>query len=132
MDEKQHIQELRNLLHRYNYLYYVRSEPEVGDKEFDGLMQELQALEKKHPELFDANSPTQRVGSDLNEDFKQVEHRYPMLSLANTYNRQDVGDFYQRVSEGLGGETFEICCELKFDGLSISVTYHDGQLVQAV
>lgn len=132
MDEKQHILELRNLLHHYNYMYYVRSTPEVGDKEFDGLMQELQALEKKHPELFDANSPTQRVGSDLTEDFKQVEHRYPMLSLANTYNRQDVGDFYQRVSEGLGGETFEICCELKFDGLSISVTYHEGQLVQAV
>ena len=96
------------------------------------LMHELQDLEEKHPELYDANSPTQRVGSDLSQEFKQVAHKYPMLSLANTYNRQDVEDFYTRVKNGLNGEEFEICCEMKYDGLSISLTYEDGKLVRAV
>ena len=96
------------------------------------LMHELQDLEAKHPEMADPNSPTQRVGSDLNEEFRQVEHKYPMLSLANTYNEQDVADWYESVRKGLAGEDFEVCCEMKYDGLSISLTYVDGKLTQAV
>ena len=132
MDEKARILQLRDELHRHNHLYYVENQPEISDKEFDDLMRELMELEARHPEMFDANSPSQRVGSDLNNDFEQVEHRYPMLSLANTYNRADVQAFYERVSNGLGGEPFDICCELKYDGLSISLTYEKGQLVRAV
>ena len=132
MDEKARILQLRDELHRHNHLYYVDNQPEISDKEFDDLMHELMELESRHPEMFDANSPSQRVGSDLNNDFEQVEHRYPMLSLANTYNRADVQAFYERVSNGLGGEPFDICCELKYDGLSISLTYEEGQLVRAV
>ena len=100
--------------------------------EFDLLMRELQDLEAKHPDLYDANSPTQRVGSDLNQEFKQVEHKYPMLSLSNTYSEAEVEDFYNSVKKGLGDEEFEICCELKYDGLSISLVYEDGKLVRAV
>ena len=91
------------------------------------MMHELQDLEAKHPEMADPNSPTQRVGSDLNEEFRQVEHKYPMLSLANTYNEQDVADWYESVKKGLAGEDFEVCCEMKYDGLSISLTYVDGK-----
>ncbi|MBQ2193043.1 MAG: NAD-dependent DNA ligase LigA, partial [Prevotella sp.] len=98
----------------------------------DFMMHELQDLEAKHPELYDANSPSQRVGSDLSQEFRQVEHRYPMLSLANTYSEQDVATWYDSVLKGLNGEPFEVCCELKYDGLSISLTYEDGRLVQAV
>lgn len=132
MDERQRILQLRKELDRHNYLYYVKSAPEISDKEFDGMMHELQALEARHPDMYDPLSPSQRVGSDVSVEFTQVRHQYPMLSLANTYNRDDVGDFYRRVSEGLGGEPFEICCELKFDGLSISLVYEDGALVRAV
>ncbi|MGX8697671.1 MAG: NAD-dependent DNA ligase LigA, partial [Prevotella sp.] len=91
-----------------------------------------QDLEARHPELFDENSPTQRVGSDISSEFRQVAHRYPMLSLANTYNEEDVRGWYDSVSKGLAGEPFEVCCELKYDGLSISLTYVDGRLTQAV
>ena len=132
MEEKDRILELRQLLHKYNELYYVKNAPVVSDREFDSLMHELQDLEALHPEMFDPNSPTQRVGSDISSDFIQVEHRYPMLSLANTYNRGEVSDFWHRVSEGLSGAPFEICCELKFDGLSISLLYENGRLVRAV
>lgn len=132
MDEKQRILQLRQELHEHNYKYYVLNSPSISDREFDEKMHELQQLEAVHPELHDSNSPTQRVGSDINTEFKQVAHRYPMLSLANTYNEQDVADFYNSVSKGLGGEDFEICCELKYDGLSISLTYEDGRLVRAV
>ena len=93
MEEKDRILELRQLLHKYNELYYVKNAPVVSDREFDSLMHELQDLEALHPEMFDPNSPTQRVGSDISSDFIQVEHRYPMLSLANTYNRGEVSDF---------------------------------------
>ena len=96
------------------------------------MMHELQELEARHPEMADPDSPTQRVGSDISTEFKQVAHKYPMLSLANTYNEQDVADFYNSVSKGLNGEDFEICCEMKYDGLSISLTYVDGRLTQAV
>ena len=131
MSETDRIIELRELLHKYNNLYYVQNAPVISDIEFDQLMHELIDLEEKHPELYDPNSPTQRVGSDLSKGFEQAEHRYPMLSLDNTYNEQEVRDFFQRVS-GLLNEPFEICCELKYDGLSISLIYEDGKLVQAV
>ena len=131
MNEKERILELREMLHRYNNLYYVQNAPVISDIEFDQLMHELAALEDKHPELYDSNSPTQRVGSDLSKGFEQAEHRYPMLSLDNTYSEQEVREFFQRVS-GLLNEPFEICCELKYDGLSISLIYEDGKLVQAV
>ena len=132
MDEIQRIEQLRKELHEHNYRYYVLNQPTIGDQEFDFLMHELQDLEAKHPEMADANSPTQRVGSDLNAEFTQVEHKYPMLSLANTYNEQDVADWYESVKKGLAGEDFEVCCEMKYDGLSISLTYVDGRLTQAV
>ena len=105
--------------------------PEISDKEFDDLMRELQDLEKEHPEYQDDNSPTMRVGSDLNKNFTQVAHKYPMLSLGNTYSENEVTDFYERVKKALN-EDFEICCELKYDGTSISLTYEDGKLVRAV
>lgn len=132
MDEKERIKYLRNELHRHNYLYYVKNSPEISDKEFDDMMHELMRLEAAHPDMYDPNSPSERVGSDLDNDFKQVEHVYPMLSLANTYNRDEVQAFYERVSSGLDGEPFDICCELKFDGLSISITYEEGAMIRAV
>ena len=132
MNETERILQLRQLLHEHNYKYYVLNQPDIGDQEFDYLMHELQNLEARHPEMADENSPTQRVGSDLNSEFRQVTHKYPMLSLANTYNEQDVADWYESVSRGLEGEPFEVCCELKYDGLSISLTYVDGKLVQGV
>jgi len=130
--EQQRILQLREELHGHNYKYYVLNSPEISDMEFDFMMRELQELEAAHPEMDDPNSPTRRVGSDHNREFTQVEHKYPMLSLSNTYNRQEVEDFYNSVSKGLGGEDFEICCELKYDGLSISLTYEDGRLVRGV
>ena len=132
MDEKERILYLREELHRHNHNYYVNTAPEISDQAFDEMMHELQNLEAKHPELADENSPTMRVGSDLNHEFTQIKHVYPMLSLGNTYNREDVRAFYQRVQEGLNGQPFEICCELKFDGLSISLTYEKGRLLHAV
>ena len=132
MDEKQRIEQLRQELHEHNHRYYVENQPTISDQEFDELMHELQRLEALHPEMYDANSPTQRVGSDLNSEFKQVAHRYPMLSLANTYNQQEVADWYDSVRRGLEGEDFEVCCEMKYDGLSISLTYENGRLVRGV
>lgn len=132
MTDVERIKFLRGELHRHNHNYYILNSPEISDQEFDSMMNELLELEAKHPELFDENSPTQRVGSDISNEFTQIEHKYPMLSLGNTYNREDVSDFYNRVKNGLGGEDFNICCELKFDGLSISLTYEDGRLVRAV
>ena len=131
MDEKQRILQLRQELHEHNHKYYVLNQPSISDQEFDFMMHELQELEARHPEMADPDSPTQRVGSDISTEFKQVAHKYPMLSLANTYNEQDVADFYNSVSKGLNGEDFEICCEMKYDGLSISLTYVDGRLTQA-
>ena len=124
--------QLRRELNEHNYKYYVLNQPTIGDQEFDFMMHELQELEAKHPEMADPDSPTQRVGSDVSTEFRQVAHKYPMLSLANTYSEQDVADFYNSVKKGLGGEDFEICCEMKYDGLSISLTYVDGRLTQAV
>ena len=131
MTVKEKIDQLRAELHQHNYNYYVLNAPEISDKEFDDLMRELQDLEKEHPEYQDDNSPTMRVGSDLNKNFTQVAHKYPMLSLGNTYSESEVTDFYERVKKALN-EDFEICCELKYDGTSISLTYEDGKLVRAV
>ena len=132
MTDIDRIIQLRNELHQHNHNYYVLNSPTISDQEFDRLLRELQDLEHAHPEVFDPNSPTQRVGSDLNNEFQTVLHRRPMLSLSNTYNRQEVQEFYERISEGLQGAPFQICCELKFDGLSISLHYREGKLYQAV
>lgn len=132
MNDTDRIYELRTLLEQYNHSYYVDSVSLVSDREFDLLMSELISLEKLHPELSDPNSPAVRVGSDLSNEFKQVNHTTPMLSLGNTYSREDVKDFYARISDYLGGEPFEICCEQKFDGLSISLIYENHKLVRAV
>lgn len=131
-DERQRILQLRKELHEHNYKYYVLNQSEISDQEFDFMMKELQELEVRHEDMFDPNSPTQRVGSDINQEFTQVTHKYPMLSLANTYSQEEVADFYNSVKKGLNGEDFEICCELKYDGLSISLTYEDGKLVRGV
>ena len=131
MNEVERIYQLREELHRHNHNYYVLNAPEIGDQEFDFLMRELQDLEAKHPECYDENSPSMRVGSDLNKNFTQVQHKYPMLSLANTYSESEVAEFYDRVKKALN-EDFEICCEMKFDGTSISLTYEDGRLLRAV
>lgn len=132
MTEQEQILKLRQELHQHNYNYYVLNMPTITDKDFDMMMNQLQELEKLHPEMADPNSPTQRVGSDLNNEFVTVQHKRPMLSLANTYNRQEVSEFYERVKDGLQGAPFQICCELKFDGLSISLHYKHGSLVKAV
>lgn len=129
--EKEKIESLRRELEQHDYNYYVLSTPIISDFEYDQKMRELQDLEKKHPEYFDPNSPTQRVGSDIASGFEQVAHVYPMLSLGNTYSMGEVKDFYNRVQKGLN-EDFEIVCELKYDGTSISLTYEKGKLVRAV
>lgn len=131
MTPEERISELREQLHQHNYNYYVLNNPTISDFEFDSLLRELQQLEEANPHLYDANSPTQRVGSDITKEFRQVAHKYPMLSLGNTYSKSEVAEFYERVRRALN-EDFEICCELKFDGTSISLTYVDGKLVQAV
>lgn len=131
MTPQQRITELRELLHKHNYSYYVLNSPTVSDFEFDAMLRELQQLELEHPEMYDPSSPTQRVGSDITREFAQVAHRYPMLSLGNTYSKEEVADFYERVRRALN-EDFEVCCELKFDGTSISLTYVGGKLQQAV
>ena len=131
-DEQLRIIELRKQLNEHNYRYYVLNQPTISDQDFDFLMHELQDLEARHPEMADPNSPTQRVGSDIQSEFRQVAHKYPMLSLSNTYSEQDVRQWYESVQKGLGGEPFEVCCEMKYDGLSISLTYEHGRLVQAV
>ncbi len=132
MTEQDRILQLRKELHEHNHRYYVLNQPVISDQDFDFLMHELQELEARHPEMDDPNSPTQRVGSDLNQEFHQVTHRYPMLSLANTYNEQEVSEWYASVKKLLAGEPFEVCCELKYDGLSISLTYEKGRLIQGV
>lgn len=127
----QKILHLRKQLHQYNYEYYVLSQPTISDIEFDFLLKNLQALEELHPEYYDSNSPTQRVGSDSTTSFVQVSHQYPMLSLSNTYSEGEVRDFYERVSKSID-EPFELVCELKFDGASISLIYENGVLKQAI
>ena len=131
MMAKDKIKALREALEQHNYNYYVLSAPTISDREFDEMMKELQTLEEAHPEYADPHSPTQRVGSDLSKEFEQVVHKYPMLSLGNTYSEEEVKDFYERIARDLN-EPFEIVAELKYDGTSISLTYEDGRLVRAV
>lgn len=131
MDSKARILELRKQLHEHNHNYYVLNLPTISDFDFDMLMRELQDLEAANPDMYDPNSPTLRVGSDITKEFRQVQHKYPMLSLGNTYSKEEVADFFDRVKRALN-EDFEICCELKFDGTSISLTYVDGKLERAV
>lgn len=132
MNLKEQIENLRAELSQHNYNYYVLSQPTISDFEFDAKLKQLQELEAAHPEYFDPSSPTQRVGNDITEGFTQVEHKYPMLSLGNTYSEADITDFYNRVVKGLDGEAFELVCELKYDGTSISLTYINGVLERAV
>ncbi len=128
---KHQIETLRQQLHDHNYNYYVLSQPAITDREFDRLMKQLIELEAQYPEYFDPNSPSVRVGSDINKSFTQVTHRYPMLSLQNTYSEGEVSEFYHRVKKSLN-EAFEIVCELKYDGTSISLIYEEGRLARAV
>ena len=130
--DKQRIDYLRETLHRHNHNYYVLNSPEISDREFDMLMKELEELESRHPELYDANSPTRRVGSDISKGFEQTKHIYPMLSLANTYSIDDVDAWANRVDDGLFGQKTTIVGEMKFDGTGISLIYEHGELVRAV
>ncbi|MDR1682741.1 MAG: NAD-dependent DNA ligase LigA, partial [Candidatus Symbiothrix sp.] len=128
---KQQIEALRRDIEAWNYQYYVLSQPTISDFDFDMKLKELEKLEAEHPELYDSNSPTQRVGSDINQSFTQVAHRYPMISLANTYSEGEVMDFYERTKRALN-QDFELVCELKFDGASISLIYENGEFTRAV
>ncbi|NLX80466.1 MAG: NAD-dependent DNA ligase LigA [Proteiniphilum sp.] len=128
---RQEIESLRHQLHEHNYSYYVKNKPTISDIEFDKLLSQLIDLETKYPEYYDSNSPSMRVGSDINKSFEQVVHRYSMLSLQNSYSQADVADFYNRVQRGLE-EGFNLVCELKYDGTSISLIYEQGRLIRAV
>ena len=124
---KGRIDDLREKIEEYNYQYYVLSKPSISDYEYDIALKELEKLEQENPQFFDANSPTQRVGSDINNSFEQRFHKYPMLSLGNTYSDEELTDFDSRVSKGLEGETYSYVCEPKYDGVSISLTYLKGK-----
>jgi len=130
-DAKSRIAVLTEEINRHNYNYYTLSNPEISDREFDMLLKELEALEVQFPQYASPNSPTQKVGGEVTKEFKQVTHKYPMLSLANTYSEEELREFDQRVRKTIG-ENFEYVCELKFDGLAISLTYEYGNLVRAV
>ncbi|RZL12403.1 MAG: NAD-dependent DNA ligase LigA, partial [Pedobacter sp.] len=128
---KEEMDKLVKELNQHNYNYYVLAMPTINDYEFDKRLKELEVLEKQHPEFADPNSPTQRVGGDITKSFITVQHKYPMLSLGNTYNEQDLRDFDERIKKAIG-DNFEYVCELKFDGLSISLTYENGKLLRAI
>ncbi|MDX9770779.1 MAG: NAD-dependent DNA ligase LigA [Tenuifilaceae bacterium] len=125
------IERLRKEINRHNHLYYVEAKPEISDFEFDAMLSDLEALEKKYPELLDSSSPTQRVGSDISKGFQQINHKYPMLSLGNTYSFDEVQDFHNRVAKSLS-KPWQYVCELKYDGTAIGLTYKDGKLLRAV
>ena len=136
---KARIEQLSKELEQHNYNYYVLDKPDISDFEFDKLLEELSLLEKQHPEFLSNESPSQRVGGQITKEFKSVKHKHPMLSLSNSYGKEDMEDFDRRVCEGLGmkgndlfAQEIEYVCELKFDGLSIGLTYIDGKLTQAV
>ncbi len=132
MDVKKRIEELRRLINKYDYEYYVLAQPSISDYEYDQLMKELEALEKAHPELITPDSPTQRVSGQPIKEFPTVQHRKPMLSLANTYNEMEFREFDQRVRQALPGETVEYVTELKIDGIAISLHYENGRFVRGV
>ncbi len=129
--DKERIDLLRKELHKHNYLYYVKTQPEINDFQFDILLQELDELEKRHPEFMDDNSPTRRVGSDISTGFEQFEHSLPMLSLGNTYNEEELKEFDERVKKTIT-EPIEYACELKYDGVAISLRYENGSLFRAL
>ncbi|TCO09205.1 NAD-dependent DNA ligase LigA [Natronoflexus pectinivorans] len=128
---QERIKQLRDELHHHNFLYYIKNDPEISDKEFDRKLAELADFEKQHPEFQDPNSPTMRVGSDLSQDFNTVKHKYPMLSLGNTYSEGELRDFVNRV-EKLAGEPVVFVCELKYDGTAISLSYENGRLLSGI
>src|SRR6516164_1211203 len=123
----QHAEELRRQINHHNYLYYVEAKPEISDREYDFLLKELEALEAAHPELVTPDSPTQRVGGQPLDGFRTVRHRLPMLSIANTYNADELREFDARVRKLLGNEPVRYVVELKIDGVAISLTYEDGK-----
>ncbi len=127
---RERIEELRRQLEYHNHKYYVENDPSISDFEFDALMRELQQLEEAHPEFADPDSPTMRVGSDISSEFVTVRHRYPMLSLGNTYSLDELHEFLERIEREAGPT--EYVCELKFDGTAISLTYENGRLLRAV
>ena len=131
-DIRQQISQLTERLHYLNHRYYQDSVSEVSDAEFDAMLRQLQQLESQHPELAQPDSPTQRVGGSITKEFRQIKHSYPMLSLGNTYSREELAEFDERVRKGLNGEAFEYVCELKIDGVAISLVYENGILVQAI
>lgn len=132
MNPEQKINELSSIIEEHNYKYYVLAQPTISDFEFDKLLDELIQLEKQHPEFLFPNSPSQKVGGTITKEFKTVKHKYPMLSLGNTYNQQDLIDFDERIAKALGNNNYEYVCELKYDGVAIGITYKNGKLVQAV
>ena len=132
MNPTERINELTEKLNYYNQRYYMDSVSEISDQEFDVLLKELENIETQFPDQKLPESPTQRVGGTITKNFASVEHRYPMLSLANTYNEQELIDFDERVRKGLNGEAYEYICELKFDGMSLSLTYENGIFVRGV
>src|ERR1041385_4976946 len=129
---RKQIEELSREIDEHNYHYYVESNPVISDFEFDKLLEKLQQLEKENPEFLFSDSPSQRVGGQVTKEFVNVKHRYPFLSLGNTYSDEEMADFDERVRKGLGGEEVEYACELKYDGLAIGLKYENGKLVQAV
>jgi DNA ligase (NAD+) len=131
-EAKNRIDQLTDVLNHHNYLYYQESKSEISDLEFDGLLKELETLESQHIDLKREDSPTQRIGGTITKSFNTVYHTYPMLSLGNTYSREELQDFDKRVTKGLEGESYEYFCELKFDGVAISILYEDGILKRAV
>src|SRR3954471_16571248 len=130
-EAKKQILELTTELKQHNYNYYVLAMPTIADFDFDKKLEQLNKLEKEFPEFADPDSPTQKVGGDITKEFVTYRHRWPMLSLGNTYNEQELIDFDQRIRKAIG-DNFEYVCELKFDGLSMSLTYEKGHLVRAV
>ncbi|MEM9338985.1 MAG: NAD-dependent DNA ligase LigA [Bacteroidota bacterium] len=132
VNDKERIEKLTEELNHHSYLYYQKSEPIISDYEFDQLLKELEALEAKHPEYKLAHSPTSRVGGEITKEFETIIHKYPMLSLGNTYSLEELADFDARVAKGLGTDQYEYMCELKFDGVAISLTYENGYLVRGV
>ena len=129
---RKHMEELAAELDRLNHEYYMNDQSLVSDEEFDHMMRELQDLERQYPELASPLSPTKRVGGEVNKSFRQVQHRFPMLSLGNTYSIEEIEEFEARTRKLLYGEQFTYTCELKYDGVAIGLTYRHGQLVQAV
>ncbi len=132
MTDEERILAIREKLNHHNYLYYVQSAPEITDEEYDRLMRELIELENRNPSLFDPMSPSQRVGSDIESGFAQVKHQYPMLSLDNTYTRDEISEFAARIKKAIPTEQVDYVCELKYDGVSISLIYAQGRLTGAI